>query len=112
METSRLTPPHSPLPLGRAASARSIQQRAALDRLTKAQAEALEKLRDALRVHLEPISFAERSKGLRRGIPGSAEFDKLGKVPFKPCRRDDLEDSCRLLAGVPERMPLVTRLEN
>jgi hypothetical protein len=38
-----------------------------------------------------------------------AEVNELGEEAFEPCRGDDFEDSARLVAGVPERVPLSAR---
>src|ERR671912_2834258 len=84
----------------------------ALDRLADAQTEALEQPGNALRLHLERVPLAERPQRLRRRVPRPAQCNELGEVPLEAGGRDDLEDARRLVARVPERMPLIARLEH
>ena len=84
----------------------------ALDRLANPKTESFQELWNRLRIDLEPISLSERAKGFRRSHPRAAQCYELSEVLLKPCRRDDLQNPRRLIAGVPERMPLVARLEN
>src|SRR5829696_846460 len=90
-------------PLSHPLSQRSLTP---LQRLADAQAESLEQFGDALRLHLERVACAERAKRFRWCGPRSAERDQLGEVPLEPGRRDDLEDACRPVPRVPERVPL------
>ena len=77
------------------------------------RARALAQPRDALR--LEP-----RARSGRRARPAAlgsksgcgVELAELVEEVLEAARRDDLEDPAGLVAGVPERVPLVARLEH
>ena len=84
-----------------------------LDRLTgEAQIEALNESRDARRVHLEPVAGAEVSQDLRLGPGDASEVDEFAEEALEAGGGDDLQDPGGFIAGVPERVPLVARLEN
>src|SRR5215207_6270713 len=85
---------------------------ATLDRFADAEAEPLEQSGNALRLHLERVPRAERTERFGRGVPRSAQRNQLGEVSLEAGRRDDLEDSRRLVSRVPERVPLVARLDH
>jgi hypothetical protein len=81
------------------------------DRLPgKPQAEALDEAGDAVGIHLQRVARAELRERLRRGRGGAAQVDELLEVALEAGRGDDLEDPRRLIARVPERVPLVARL--
>lgn len=84
-----------------------------LDRLTgEAQIKAVNEPRDALRVHLEPVAGAEVSQDLRLGPGDAPEVDEFAEEPLEAGGGDDLQDPGGFIAGVPESVPLVARLEN
>src|SRR5919108_109714 len=80
-------------------------------RLAHAQPEALEELGNRLRLHLERVALRQLRECLGVGLRDTAQVDELLEEPLEPGRRDDLEDPARLVAGIPERVPLVSRLE-
>jgi hypothetical protein len=85
----------------------------ALDRVSgEAQIEALDQPGDAAWVHLELVAGAEVGQSLGVGLRDSSELDEFGEESLEAGRRDDLEKPRRLIAGVPEGVPLVTRLED
>ena len=50
---------------------------------------------------------------MRCGSPNhAAEIDEFGEEPFEAGWRDDLQDPSGFIAGIPEGMPLIPRLEN
>jgi hypothetical protein len=72
----------------------------------EADSEALKEFGHASGVHLKREALAELAQLLRGGLGDAAEVDELSEEAFEACGRDDLEDSARLVAGVPERVPL------
>src|SRR5207253_967494 len=78
----------------------------------RAQREALEQLRDALHLHLQPVALAQLCEPLQVELTRGAQVDELVEEPLESGRRDDLEDPGRLVGRVPERVPLVARLED
>src|SRR4051794_22543035 len=74
----------------------------------EAQAVALEQAGDAVDVELDAVALGERRARALRGL-GLAE---LVEEALEARRGDDLEDPRGLVAGVPERVPLVARLED
>ena len=93
---------------------RKLARRAvALDGLAReAQIEALDEPGDAVRVHLELVAGAELGQDLRLGLRDAAEVDELCEESLEAGRRDDLQESRWLIAGVPEGVPLVAGLED
>jgi hypothetical protein len=61
--------------------------------------------------HLQAVALAELGERARVGVHGAAEVDELVEEALEARRGDDLEDPRRLVAGVPEGVPLVARLE-
>ena len=51
-------------------------------------------------------------QSLRLGARDAPEVDQCREEPLKPRRGDDLEDPRRLIASVPERVPLAAWLED
>ena len=47
-----------------------------------------------------------------RGVRLARQLAHLAEHVLEPARGDDLEDPARLVAGVPERVPLVAGLED
>src|SRR5581483_1642533 len=80
------------------------------ERLAHPQPEALYELGNRVRLHLERVALAQPCELVRVGVHGAAEVGELPEELLEAGRRDDLEDAARLVAGVPERVPLVTRL--
>src|SRR5919109_4741023 len=58
------------------------------------------------------VARAERGQLIRVSIDRTAHVRELPEEALEPRRRDDLEDPARLVARVPERVPLVARLED
>src|SRR5690349_24146387 len=73
-------------------------------------AEAYDEVRHAVGPHLELVARAQVGQRVLGGGDGAAQRDELGEEPLEAGRRDDLEDPTRLVAGVPERVPLAARL--
>ena len=67
--------------------------------------------RDALGLELEPVAGAELRELRGVELPAAEDRPELVEVMLEAARRDDLEDPAGLVAGVPERVPLVARLE-
>src|SRR3712207_1710232 len=65
---------------------------------------------DASGVDLEAISCADGHSGRRVGI--GRQLDHVLEVLLEPGWRDDFEDARRLIARVPEGMPLPAGLED
>ena len=80
--------------------------------LPEAEIEALDQARNALGVHFEFVAGAQLAERLRLGLGDAAEVDQLVEEPLEARRGDDLQDPRRLVAGVPECVPLVARLED
>src|SRR5581483_7821340 len=76
------------------------------------QPKALEQLGNRLRLHLEAVAFPQLRERLRVRLSDATQVDELLEEALEPGRRDDLEDPARLVARVPERVPLVARLEH
>src|SRR5690242_10190618 len=74
------------------------------------QAEALGDADRPLGVELDAVALAEVGHLLRGW--GARQLAHLAEEVVEATRRDDLEDSARRVAGVPERVPLVARLED
>jgi hypothetical protein len=82
-----------------------------LGRLAEGHPEALAEAGERLEVELEAVGGAERGAATR-GSAGPRP-GRRRRAPRRTSRSrpgDDLEDPARLVAGVPERMPLVARL--
>src|SRR5918996_760985 len=85
---------------------------AAGERLADPQPEALDQLGHALELEVMAVARAERGQLIRVRIDRAAHIRELAEEALEAGRRDDLEDPAGLVAGVPERVPLVTRLED
>ena len=85
---------------------------AAGKRLADPNAEAVDQLRHRLGLHLEPVALRELGHRLLARADHTAHRVELGEEALEAGRRDDLEDPARLVSGVPERVPLVARLED
>src|SRR4051794_33449551 len=79
-------------------------------RLRHPQVEALEKSGDRFGLHPEPVAVAELTELLRRRVRDATHVDELLEEALEAGRRDDLQDPCRLVGRVPERVPLVAWL--
>src|SRR5688572_16819535 len=90
----------------------SAAPRAPLDRLPENEIEALEQRRNALGIHFQAISSTQLTQSLQIGRGGATHIAELGEVALEPCRRDDLEDPRRLVARIPEGVPLIAGLED
>src|SRR6185312_3212464 len=75
-------------------------------------AEALDEPGDAAGVHLERVALAEGAEIGGIGDRRAAQLDELGEEALEARRRDDLEDPARLVARVPEGVPLAAGLED
>ena len=64
--------------------------------------------RHAVHIELDPETDAELL-GVERAVLGAGV--PLAEEVLEAGRRDDLQDPARLVAGVPERVPLIARLE-
>src|SRR5205823_1735037 len=84
-----------------------LRRPAAGERLANAQAETNEQLRNRLRLHLEAVALVELRQNLRVRPGHAAHVHELCEEQLEAGRRDDLEDPARLVARVPERVPLV-----
>ena len=71
--------------------------------------EALHEPWDALGIDLDLVPGADVRERLRVGPGQAAEVDELGEEALEAGGRDDFQDPGWLIAGVPERMPLVAR---
>src|SRR5436190_18223251 len=80
--------------------------------MAQLQTEALEQAGDRLRPHLEAVPLAELCDRLRAGRNHTAHSGQLREEALEAGGRDDLEDPARLVAGVPEGVPLAARLEH
>src|SRR5262245_28102637 len=78
--------------------------------MPKLQAEALDQLRDRVRSHLQAVPLAQFCDRFRARHDHTTNVRELLEEALETGRRDDLEDPARLVAGVPERVPLVARL--
>jgi hypothetical protein len=78
--------------------------------LADSQPEAVEQLGHRLAPQLEAVAVAELRQRHRVRLERAAQGHELAEVVLEPGRRDDLEDPARLVARVPERVPLVARL--
>src|SRR2546421_6234467 len=67
---------------------------------------------DALRVELEPIASSEHGELWRREVGRSEPRCELIEEVLEASGRDDLEDPAGVIVGVPERVPLLARLED
>src|SRR5712691_5914663 len=76
------------------------------------QAEALAQTGDARRVHLEGVALAELGEGREIGLARGIDLGEPAEEVLETCRRDDLDDLAWCVAGVPESVPLVARLEH
>src|ERR1700712_5499043 len=76
------------------------------------QPELLEQPGDAVEVELQAVALGERGALLRRGRRGGRHPGGLREETLEARRGDDLEDPLRLVARVPERVPLVAGLED
>src|SRR5690242_14253421 len=85
---------------------------AAGERYAYPQAETLQQLGDRLRPRLERVAPDQFSELVGAGLERAAQRGEFAEVPFEASRRDDLEDPARDITGVPERVPLVARLED
>jgi hypothetical protein len=64
-----------------------------------------------LEVEVVPVPLGERPDLLRGEVGLREQVGQLVKEVLESGRADDLEDSVGSIAGVPERVPLVSRLE-
>src|SRR5581483_1157701 len=96
----------------RNASGSSSWYPASAEPLADAQAEPLDELGHRLRLHLEAVALADPRELVRIGRHGPAEIGELAEELLEAGRRDDLEDPAGLVTRVPERVPLVPRLED
>src|SRR4051812_26139170 len=85
---------------------------AAGERLAHAQPEPLQQFGDRLGPRLEPVALDELSELLGVGVARAAHRGELAKVLLEARGRDDLQDPTGLISSVPERVPLVARLEH
>ena len=76
----------------------------------EAQTKAFDEFGHAARFHLEGEALAERAQLVGGSLGDAAEFDECGEELLEAGGRDDLEDTAGLVACVPERVPLSTRL--
>src|SRR5689334_8121327 len=76
------------------------------------QPETLEEVWNPVWLHLEAVALSELREGFRIGLGDAAHLDELLEEALESGRRDDLEDPARLVARVPERVPLVAWLED
>src|SRR5918999_3074579 len=84
-----------------------------LDRLAgEDDAEPLDQARNRVRLHLELVAGAKLGQGLRRRCGHATHVGELLEEALEPGGRDDLEEPRGLVAGVPEGVPLVARLED
>src|SRR5205823_12715927 len=83
-----------------------------LDRLAHAQVKALEQAGDAVGLHFKPVARAQLGQLLGLSLQHAAHVHELLEEALKTCRGDDLQDARRLVAGVPEGVPLIARLED
>src|SRR4029077_2377454 len=68
---------------------------------------------DAFRVHLEGVAGAEICEAGEVGAAfGGVDVGQLTEEVLEACGRDDLDDLAGRVAGVPERVPLIARLEH
>ena len=65
-----------------------------------------------LRLGLQAVALAQLTHHRRVQRPAGEGVDQLAEVVLEAGRRDDLEDPAQLVARVPERVPLVARLED
>src|SRR5919198_6668738 len=89
-----------------------LQPPAAGERLTDPQPEALEQLGNALELEVMAVALAERGQLIRVRVDRAAHVGELPEEVLEARGRDDLEDPARLVARVPEGVPLVARLED
>src|SRR4051812_19831414 len=82
------------------------------ERLAHPQPEALKQLGNRLRPHLKAIALPELCERLLISLGHTTHVDELLEEALETGRRDDLEDPAGLVARVPERVPLVARLED
>src|SRR5215208_1296021 len=80
--------------------------------LAHPQSEALKQLGNRLRPHLKAIALPELCERLLIRLGHTAHVDELPEEALETGRRDDLENPAGLVARVPERVPLVARLED
>ncbi len=78
----------------------------------KPETEPLDESWNTLRVQLETVTRAEFTHALRLRPSHAAEIEEFGEEPFEAGWRDDLQDPSGLIAGIPEGMPLIARLED
>src|SRR5712691_6957745 len=76
------------------------------------QIEALNEPGDALRIHLEPVASTEVGQDLRLGPGDAPKVNQFAEEPLEAGGGDDLQDPGGLVPSIPERVPLVARLEN
>src|SRR5918999_1352105 len=82
------------------------------ERFAHPQPEALKQLGNRLRPHLKAIALPELCERLLIRLGHTAHVNELPEEALETGRGDDLEDPAGLVARVPERMPLVARLED
>src|SRR5438552_3994170 len=97
----------------RSAQKALLPRRSAPDWVSEPEPVLLDQAGDALEVELEPVLGAQRRELLGIGLGRLREpLSELGEEALESPWRDDLEDPRRLVARVPERVPLVARLED
>ncbi|WP_253904369.1 hypothetical protein [Arthrobacter sp. Br18] len=106
--------PPGELALGRelGGSLNALHRRGRTHLQGRGQIEAFDQLRQGVEVHLKAvpgIGFGHCVK-IWWGSFWKEGLDLL-KVLFESCRRDDFEHSCLLIAGIPEGVPLIPRLQ-
>jgi len=75
-------------------------------------AEPLAEPGDALRVHVDAVARAGVCEADEVGLAGRVDLGELAEEVLEAGGRDDLDDLAGLVAGVPERVPLVAWLEH
>src|SRR5947209_6669588 len=81
-------------------------------RSAKPEAVLLEQTRDAADVELQPVACRDVRRARGVGWPVARQLAHLVEIALEAGRRDDLEQSRRAVAGIPERVPLGARLED
>jgi hypothetical protein len=72
----------------------------------EAHAEALDEAGHARGIHLERIALAELAEHLRTRLGDATKIHQLREELLEAGRGDDLKYPARLVAGIPERVPL------
>jgi hypothetical protein len=77
----------------------------------KTQVKTLYQVRHAVRLHLQAVPATKLVEDGGR-YSGATQIGKLVKKMFEAAGRNDLEDARRLIARIPERVPLIAWFEN